>query len=73
MRYVTHENYKLGEKVLIPINGEWMQDGQIMCEYEIVLAFKCKVPEEEQIVGEGRDPLPQLMEFHDDIAYKFAE
>lgn len=70
MKYATKQNTKVGDVVLIPIEGEWMHDEQIMVEHEVVMAFKCLVKPEDQIVGSGHKPLPLLAEFHDDIAYR---
>lgn len=72
MIYATKQNTKVGDTVLIPIEGQWMSDEQIMLEHEVILAFKCKVPADKQIVETGLKPLPELSEFHDDIALRMT-
>lgn len=69
MKYATRENTKVGDTVLIPLNGEWMEDEQIMVEHEVVLAFRCKISPDKQIVGKGQAPLPLLREFNDETAF----
>ena len=69
MKYATKQNTKIGDSVLVPLNGEFMHDEQICLEYEVVLALKCKIPKEKQIVGSGQKELPQLIEFNDEMAY----
>lgn len=71
MKYATKENTKIGDTVLIPIDGEWLGKEQIMIEHEVVMAFKCKIKPEDQIIGSGYTALPELREFYDDIALIF--
>lgn len=68
MKYVTKQNAQVGDKVLVPLNNEWMHDEQLMYEHEVVLALKCNVPPDEQVVGVDQDPLPAIQELNDDIA-----
>jgi len=71
MKYANPKNAKVGDKVLVPINGEFMQDEQICQEYEVVLALKCKTPQEKQIVATCEPPMPMLLEFTDQVGYEF--
>lgn len=63
MNYAKVNEADIGDKVLVPINGEFLQNEQICQEYEVVLALKCKTPASEQIVAEGEEPMPTLLEF----------
>ncbi len=69
MKYATKENTKLGDIVSVPINNEFMEKEQICQKYEVVLALKSTVNQEKQIVGTGQKPLPDLIEFSDEVAF----
>jgi len=70
MEYATQENTQIGDTVLIPIQGEFMHDEQICIEYEVILALKAKVKPNKQVIGIGQEPLPEFIEFRDDMAYR---
>lgn len=70
MTWASPENTKIGESVLVPIQGEFMSDEQICLEYEVVLALRCKVKPEDQIVGTGQPALPEYLPFNDQMAFK---
>ena len=69
MKYATKENTKLGDIVSVPINNEFMEKEQICQKYEVVLALKSIVNQEKQIVGTGQEPLPDLIELNDEVAF----
>lgn len=70
MTYATKENTNIGDTVLVPIHGEFMQKEQICQEYEVVVTLKCKTKPENQIVATGEPPMPEYLEFNDEIALK---
>lgn len=70
MRQATKENTTIGETVIVPIQGEFMEKEQICLEYEVVIALKCKVKPENQIVGSDELPMPEYLEFNNEMAYK---
>jgi hypothetical protein len=70
MRQATKENTAIGEIVWVPIQGEFMKKEQIYIEYEVVIALKCKLKPEQQIVGSNEKPMPEYLEFNNEMAYK---
>ena len=74
MRSATKENTEIGEAVLVPIHGETLNlDVQIHIEYEVVIALRCKVKPEDQIVGSDQEAMPEYIEFNDQMAYKLPD
>lgn len=69
MKFVNKNNVKVGDTVLVPINGEMFHDEQICLEYEVVMALHTRIKPEDQIVGDGQDPLPEWLPLIDGIAY----
>lgn len=70
MRFATRKNTKLGDIVRVPLNGEEFYEEQFTLDYEVVLALRAKVKPEDQMVGEGKEPLPEWLPFTDEMAYK---
>lgn len=71
MKPATKQNTEIGEAVLVPIHGETLNlDVQIHIEYEVVIALRCKVKPEDQIIGTNQKPMPEFIEFNDEMAYK---
>ncbi len=64
MKYATKENSQIGDTVLVPLEGEWMEDEQICTEYEIVLALKRK--------GNNYS-MSEYLPFNDEMAYLYGE
>jgi hypothetical protein len=62
--------HEIGDKVLIPINGEFMHEEQICLEYEVVKAFRCKVQPEDQVVAEGQEPMPEWLPYDEEMPVK---
>lgn len=69
MKYATRENAQEGDTVLIPLQGEFMHDEQIMEEYEVVLAFRKKT-HPSPVVGEGMTQNSEWLPFNEEMAYK---
>lgn len=67
--YATKENTEIGDTVLVPLQGEFMEDEQICEEYEVVLALKKKV-HPSKILGTGQEQNPQYILFTDEVALK---
>lgn len=65
--YANRENTKEGDKVLIPLQGEFMHDEQICEEYEVVLCFKKKT-HPSTVTGEGMTDNPEYIVFRNDMA-----
>lgn len=70
MTWASPKNSKLGDKVLVPLQNEFMSDEQICLEYEVVLALRCNVKPEDQIVGSGQKPLPEFLPFTGQEGFK---
>jgi hypothetical protein len=69
MSYANPKESKVGDYVDVPINGEFMQDEQITQRYTVVLALKCNTPPNEQIIADGQEPMPTLLEFTSETGY----
>lgn len=69
MKQADPKTAKVGDIVHVPIHGEFMHDEQITQGYTVVLALKCNTPASQQIVGEGEEPMPILLEFNDETGY----
>ena len=70
MDYVKPEDTELGDILLVPIHGEFMNREQICQKYKVVKALECLTPAKEQIVVNGEEPMPQLMPLIEGIAIK---
>jgi len=68
--WATPENSKVGDKVLVPIDGEYLHQDQICTEYEVVLMLKCKVHPKDQVIGKAQDPLPEYLPFTGEEGFK---
>lgn len=74
MKYATPQNTKLGDTVLLPINGQFDEDELICHAYKVVLALEKQG--EDRIVGvdgngKEQEHLPKLIKFNPEIAFKY--
>ncbi len=70
MKYANIENTEIGDIVSVPINGEMFHDEQFCLDYEVVIALKCKLKREDQVVGVGQEPMLEYLPFVDGMALK---